>query len=271
MLRYKLSAIVAIVFYAGTARSQELFVYNEPASNMPAHSAGIRVSNWLMNETATGNINYHLIPEIMLGINNRLMLHGEAFISNRTNSLKAEGAGMYAKYRLFSHDNMYHHLRMAVFGRASTNNSDIHQEEIQTNAHNTGYQAGLIATQLLHKTALSLTMYYEQAYNNYGGNERPQAWPDKAINYNLSSGHLFFPKHYKGYKQTNLNVMVELMAQTLPANGHSFMDIAPSVQLIFNSQTRVDIGYRQQLYSSIQRTAPNGMLLRVEHLLFNVF
>lgn len=198
------------------------------------------------------------------------MLHAEAFISNRTGALKTEGGGLYAKYRFYSHDKMYHHLRMAVFGRASVNNSDIHQEEIQTNGHNTGYQAGYISTLLLHKTALSFTGYYEQAYNNYGGNEIPVNMADKAINYNLSSGHLFFPKHYTNYKQTNVNLMVEMMGQSLLSNGKLFLDIAPSVQLILNSQTRIDVGYRQQLYSNMQRTAPNGLLIRVEHLLFNV-
>lgn len=262
------TSLLTLLAFRGTA--QELFVYNEPASNMPARSAGIRVTNWIMGETGTNNINYHLLPEIMVGINNKLMLHAEAFISNRTQSLKAEGGGLYAKYRIYTHDNMYHHFRMAVFARGSMNNSDIHQEEIQTNAHNTGYQLGFIGTQLLHKTALSLTAYYERDYNNYGGNELPATLADRAMNFNLSSGHLFYPKHYKGYKQTNINVMVEAMSQVLPQNGKRFIDIAPSVQFIFNSQTRIDIGYRKELYSTMQRTAPNGLLLRVEHLLFNV-
>ena len=271
MLRCKIAGVALLALLSVHGQAQELFVYNEPASNMPARSAGIRITNWIMGETGTNNINYHLLPEIMVGVNHNLMLHAEAFISNRTQSLKAEGGGLYAKYRIYTHDKMYHHFRMAVFARGSMNNSDIHQEEIQTNAHNTGYQLGLISTQLLHKTALSLTAYYEHDYNNYGGNELPANLADKALNFNFSSGHLFYPVHYKGYKQTNINVMVEAMSQLLPQNGKRFIDIAPSVQFIFNSQTRIDIGYRQELYSSMQRTAPNGLLIRVEHLLFNVF
>jgi hypothetical protein len=49
------------------------------------------------------------------------------------------------------------------------------------------------------------------------------------------------------------------------------VDLAPAVQFIFNSQTRLDIGYKVQLYSDMQRVAPNGFMIRVEHLLFNVF
>ena len=52
-------------------------------------------------------------------------------------------------------------------------------------------------------------------------------------------------------------------------NGN-FLDLAPAVQFIFNSQSRLDIGYKFQLYSDMQRVAPNGFMIRFEHLLFNV-
>ena len=252
------------------ATGQELFTYCEPASNMPAKSVGIRLNNWLMHEDATGKENYHLIPEVMWGINKRLMLHLDAFISNTAGPMQAEGGGIYAKYRFYSKDGIYRHFRAAAFGRAATNIGSIHEDMIQINGHNTGYQAGMIATQLLHKTAISLTTYYERAYNNMGGNELPNGVANKAINYSVSVGRLLLPRAYTGYKQTNLNLMVELLGQSLPENEKYFADIAPSVQLIFNSQTRVDMGYRHELAGNMLRTGPNGFLLRMEHLLFNV-
>jgi len=263
---------VAAMIWLPHAYSQELFVYSEPASNMPAHSMGIRVSNWFMNETGagTGRINFHTIPELMWGVNKNLMIHAEGFLSNRNKGLSAEGAALYAKYRLYSKDGMYRHFRMAAFGRISTNNASIHQEEIETNGHNSGYELGLIGTQLLHKTALSVTVAYEQATNNAGNNEFPAYQPNKAINYSLSAGHLFLPVKYSSYKQTNMNAMVEVIGQYHPEDGKSFLDIAPAIQFIFNSQTRVDIGYKFQLASAMTRTAPTGLLIRVEHLLFNV-
>ena len=66
----------------------------------------------------------------------------------------------------------------------------------------------------------------------------------------------------------------ELFVFTEPASNmlaKSFLDIAPSVQFIINSQARIDIGYRRQLYSTMDRRAPNGMVLKFEYLLFNVF
>lgn len=270
MLRYKVLTVVCALCMLGKGYAQELFTYTEPASNMPAHSVGLRVTNWLMDEPATAHINYHLIPEVMVGVNNKLMLHVEGFFSNREGGMSAEGAGLYAKYRFLSRDNVYRHFRMAAFGRASTNNGNIHQEEIVTNGHNTGYQLGLISTQLLHKLALSGTAYYEHAYNNYKGNELPITMADQAINYSLSAGLLVLPKRYKGYNQVNMNVMMEILAQSQPDNGKQYVDIAPSLQFIFKSQMRVDIAYRRELYSNMLRSAPNGLLIRIEHLLFNV-
>ena len=253
------------------ADGQELFVYTEPASNMPAQSLGIRVSNWFMQDQQTAATNYHLIPEVMWGVNKKLMVHVEGFVSNRNKSLAIEGAAFYAKYRFFSKDKVYRHLRVAAFGRVAFNNSEIHQEEIETNGHNSGFEAGIIATQLLHKQAISTTISYEHATCNSVGNEFPSCQADKAINYTLSTGRLILPKNYTDYRQMNLNIMIECLGQYLPENGKSFMDATASLQFIFNSQTRVDVGYKRELYSNAQRTAPTGFLIRVEHLLFNAF
>ncbi len=270
MLQSKRVLLIAIGLLLSRAVSaQELFVYSEPASNMPAKSTGLRLTNWVMDESEAGRINYHLIPEVMWGVNRNLMIHAEGFISNREGALTAEGMGLYAKYRFLSIDDLYHHFRMAAFGRVSSNNGDIHQETIQSNGHNTGYQVGFVATQLLHKLALSATGYYEKAQNNFGGNEFPAAQPSQAANYVLSAGRLILPKKYTSYKQTNFNVMLELIGQFLPENGHHSVDIAPSIQFIINSQARLGIGYRQELFSDMVRTAPNGLLVRGEYLLFN--
>jgi hypothetical protein len=261
------AGLLASSFCAG---AQELFVYTEPASNMPAHTIGLRAGNWIMHEQESGRTNYHLIPEIMWGVNKNLMVHVEGFISNRNAGLAAEGLGLYAKYRFFSKDTLYRHFRAAAFGRITTNNAPIHQEEIMTNGHNSGLTLGLIATQLLHKQALSATLSYERAMDNFGGNEYPATQSRDAMNLALSTGRLFYPKKYSSYGQVNINGMVELLVQQHLGSDKRYVDIAPAVQFIFNSQTRVDIGYRHELYSNMERTAPNGLLLRVEHVLFNV-
>lgn len=251
------------------AKSQELFVYSEPASNMPAHSIGLRLNNWMMKETVGGAINYHLIPELMWGVNKNLMVHAEGFVSNRNREFGAEGGSLYAKYRFYSDDAVYRHFRMAAFVRTSYNNAPVHQDEIETNGHNSGYEIGWIGTQLLHKQAISASLSYEYAIMPSPVNGEIVR-SGHAVNYTLSTGRLILPASYKDYEQTNFNIMVELLGQYLPVSGKSYMDIAPSLQFIFNSQTRFDIGYRQPLYSRMDRTAPSGFLVRLEHVLFNV-
>ncbi len=255
-----------------SAPAQELFVYTEPASNMPAHSVGLRLNNWIMKETG-GSTNYHLLPEAMVGVNKNLMLHAEAFLSNRNkNSFTYEGFGFYGKYRFYTHDADHRHFRMAAFGRWSTNNSPIHQDEIETNGHNSGYELGGIGTQLLNRTAYSVTASFERATPNAGGKEvLPVGAARNAINTSLSVGQLFLPRIYKGYDQINLNGMVEVLSQWQPETGRYYVDLAPSVQAIFWSQTRLDIGYRFALSQQMERTAPSGFLVRVEHLLFGMF
>ena len=93
----------------------------------------------------------------------------------------------------------------------------------------------------------------------------------KAVNYTFSIGKLMLPKEYKDYNQTNINLMLEFLSQVNAGSGRYYIDLAPSVQMIFNSQSRVDIGYRKELSSTLLRTAPNGFFIRLEHNLFNVF
>jgi hypothetical protein len=256
----------------GILQAQELFVVTEPASNMAKGSVGLRLNNYLMKEQYTSGYNYHLLPEIMVGVSKNIMLHAEAFISNRNkNGLVAEGGSLYVKYRFLSMDDIQKHFRMAFYGRASINNSDIHQEEIETNGHNSGYELGIIATQLLHKVALSSSVSFEKAMDNGNQNKFPYSGRSAAVNYTFSAGKLVLPKEYTDYKQTNVNLMFEVMGQTNTGNGGSFLDIVPSMQLIFNSRSRIDFCYRQQLFSSLMRTAPNGFIVRFEHNFFNIF
>lgn len=251
------------------AQAQELFVFTEPASNMPMGSLGVRITGNVMKQKQEDGYNYRLLPELMWGVNKNLMIHAEGFTNNNDGGLAPEGFGVYGKYRFLSNEKVHSHFRMAAFGKISYNSSSIQQEEIDINGNNSGYQAGLIATQLLYKVAVSSAVSYVKATDNHH-NKFPASQSDHVINYTFSFGKLMLPKEYKDYKQTSLNFMFELLGQTLGGNGRSYFDAAPSIQLIFNSQARLDIGYRQQLYSSMLRSSPNGFLLRFEYLFFNV-
>ena len=264
---------ILVLFFSALAlkgNAQELFVVTEPASNMPTGSIGIRLAQSLMKENFKPGYNYHIMPEVMWGANKNLMIHTAAFISNRNKNLTTEGGSLYAKYRFLSKDDVHKHFRMAAFGRLSINNSDIHQEEINTMGHNSGYETGVVATQLLNKVAISASSSFEKAMNNSSINKFPTSQSNSATNYTLSFGRLMYPNKYKNYKQTNINLMVELMGQTLNENGRSFLDVVPSLQFIINSQARIDVAYIREIYSNMLRTAPNGLYLKLEYSFFNV-
>jgi len=262
---------VIFAFLSITTLSQELFSATEPASNRAARSIGVRVDNSIMDESATSKINYHLIPEIMAGVSKTFMVSAGMFFSNRSGVFRYEGGTVYAKYRFLSKDAVQKHFRMASFGRISYNNSDVHQEEINMYGHNTGAEWGIVATQLLRKVAVSSSLSVLKAMDNGNNNKFVYGLDNgKAVNYTFSIGKLMLPKEYTGYRQTNLNVMLEFLSQVNIGSGKYYLDIAPSVQMIFNSQARLDIGYRRQLGTTLSRTAPNGFFVRLEYNFFNV-
>ena len=263
--------LLACVCLGSMAQSQELFTFTEPASNMAAKSIGLRLNNYLMPERYTPIVNYYLVPEVMIGISRKLMVHGDVFLSKPGKALSADGGSVYGKYRFYSADDVQRHFRLAAYGRYSFNKSDIQQEEINLYGYNSGFEAGVIATQLLYKLALSSSVSLVKATDNgankflYGDDN------SKALNYTLSVGKLLLPKHYKDYRQMNVNGMLEFLNQYNLGSGKYYIDIAPSVQAIFNSVARIDVGYRQQLGSTFYGTATNGLFIRLEYNFFNVY
>lgn len=262
--------IIFLFIYSSRLLSQELFVFTEPASNMAAKSVGVRMMNMFGTEGTNKKINYHIMPEIMMGVNNKFMFHLQGFLSDVNNSFTAEGGSFYAKYRFLSNDDVHQHFRMALFGKASYNNALLHQEEIETSGHNSGFEGGLVATQLIHKVALSSSVSFENAiFNNVPPDRETQ--PNNALNYTLSVGRLMLPKEYTNYKQTNMNLMVELLGQKLVGSGKNFIDIAPSIQFIINSVARVDLGCRTQLAGNMGRTSTTIYVIKLEYNFFSVW
>lgn len=271
MKHLRLFAFIALILNPFWVISQELFVFTEPASNMPKGNLGIRLMGNVMKELVGTGYNTHVMPELMYGVTNKLMVHSTAFVSNRNFTFVGEGFGLYAKYKFFNRDEVKRHFRMATFARYSFNNADIHQEEINLIGHNSGYEIGMNATQLLNKVAISGGLSLIKAINNGNRYQFPINQSSSALYYTLSFGKLMLPKKYTGYNQTNVNLMCEFLGQSLLPNGKTYLDLAPSIQFIFLSKMRLDLAYRQELYKSMQRTAPSGFFFRLEYNFFNVY
>jgi len=251
------------------ATAQELYVFTEPASNMPTKSIGVRFTN-------EGMFNYpgyvsRTIPEVMIGFNKNLMMHAQAFLSDMDGKYRLEGGSLYAKYRFLSLDEAHSHFRAAAFGRISTSKRPTYTHDINLEGDNSGVQGGLIFTQLLHKLALSSTLGYAHAFENNNRQVAGMPQPKNMLSYSLSSGYLVLPVVYKDYNQPNFNIYLELLGKTDPSSGQSYLDIAPAIQMILNSKTRIDLGYRFQATGNMDnRYTKNMYLLRAEFNFFNV-
>lgn len=269
-MRTFLMIFVVATFTCNHIFSQELFLVTDPASNVPANSLALNIMQSAFKEKIKSGTNYHFMPEITYGINKNLMVRASAFISTRSDALYAEGGSFMAKYRFYSEDDLNSHFRLAAYGRYSFNRADIHQEQIEILGHNTGYEGGLIATKLIKKLAISSSISFEKALDNNPNHPFPTTQGNSATNYSLSLGKLMYPKKYISFKQTNINLMCEFVGQTINQNGKSYLDVVPAIQFIFNSQARLDLAYRQELISTMTRSAPNGVYLNLYYTFFNL-
>lgn len=266
--------ILLTILLGGTSlQAQELYVFTEPASNMPAHSISAKLSAVYMPPQPWNDRSMQrYTPELMLGINKKLMLHtGLTFSNVHTTNFRWESAYLYGKYRFISKDELHSHFRMAVFGEAAYSRSPFHNEEVSLQGDKSGLQVGLIATQLWNKFALSGTASHTQVLHE-SRNSKVQYIPSRiyqAMNYSLSAGYLLLPFNYTDYKQTNLNLYTEVLAQQTLDRSRYYVDVAPAVQLIFNSNAKLNLGYRFQVGGNMVRMSESSWLISFERTFLN--
>ncbi|WP_454804353.1 hypothetical protein [Mucilaginibacter phyllosphaerae] len=250
------------------AHAQELYVNTEPASNMAARSLGIRLEN--QGFSMGGAFKNRTTLETMYGASGKLMVHGAGYLSNfYQHNQRFEGGSFYAKYRFLSIDSVQTHFRGAVFGKAAVSRNPYMMQEIALEGDNSGLQGGVVFTQLLHKLAVSGSASYLRGLDSDNPHGAITGAKD-ALAYTLSAGYLVLPKQYKSYNQVNVNLYAELLGKTNPGYGQSYLDVAPAVQLIFNSVCRLDFSYRTPLYNNMLRNSANMYLVRFEYNFFNL-
>lgn len=267
--------IIFILVCSLRANSQELYVYSEPASNMPARSLSAKLSSNYIGKKAGSDDRFmqRYTPELMFGINKNWMLHvGASFADMHTTNFRWESVYLYGKYRFLSKDELHSHFRMAVFADAAYSRSPFRFDELSLQGDKSGVQLGVIATQLWGKFALSGTVSHTQALHKDRNNKSVVFTPSRiyqAMNYSLSGGYLVLPLQYTDYKQTNLNIYTELLAQQSLDRKAYYVDMAPAIQLIFNSNAKLNIGYRFQLDGDMQRMTRNSWLVAFERTFLN--
>jgi len=244
-------------------------VFTEPASNMPAKSVSAKWSTKWLNSDHSGRTEQRHTPEVMLGLNKQWMVHVAGTFSDMYSSnVRWESMRLYAKYRFLSIDDVHEHFRMAAFGEATHSVNPVTYEEVSLDGDQSGVMGGIIITQLWKKLAVSGTGSFAQVTS-----KKPkyieEAYPWQALNYSLSAGYLVLPFEYTSYKQTNLNLYVELLGQQTLDRKQHYLDLAPAVQLIFNSNAKLNVGHRFQLNSDMHRMAKKSWLVSFEYVFLN--
>ena len=253
--------------------AQELYPFTEPASNMPARSMSLKMSVMLGKGVHGNRLEQRYSPEVMFGLSKKWMVHAGLTFSNMyENFYYYESARVYAKYRFFSKDEVHKHFRMAAFGMAAYSRNHLQHNELNLMGEHSGVQAGLIATQLWNKLAVSATGSLIEVLDKKRNDKIfPQQYAFESLNYSLSAGYLVLPVNYKDYNQTNLNIYAELLGgRNLDWKYERYyLDLAPSVQLIFKSTGKLNLGYRFQLKSDIYRNMKNYWMISYEHIFLN--
>lgn len=252
-----------------TGSSQELYVYTEPASNMPAKSLSAKLTGKFVKGLHSNRTEQRIMPEIMLGLSKKWMVHLSATFSDMYSSnIRWESAKLYAKYRFLSKDDVHSHFRMAAFGEIAHSVNPVFYDELNLTGDQSGVSGGIVATQLVNKLAVSGSASYLHVLT-----EKPAYFPDvypyDAFNYTASAGFLLLPFEYTGYKQINVNLYTELLGQQLLDKKMFYIDLAPAVQFIFNSNAKLNVGYRWQLNSNMHRMSKKQWLIGFEYVFLN--
>jgi len=282
--------LYSILFFsvAGSTLAQELFPHVDPASNIPKGVLGIRLVNEGFNEVNQFRSSQSL--RFMFGISSKFMFtqsfnfsnhHGRKFPSDfivndgtigyhthgvqkgKRYPYQLDNFNLNLKYRFLSIDGTKNHFRMSGYLELAGGKEAHDEAEPNLMGDNGGIGAGVTATKLKNRFAVSLTVggILPQPYSYQRKDSTLEVKYGKAINYSLSMGLLCLPIKYKNYKQTNVNLYCEFVGKTyqgakvyskskeiaianVPAlEGGSYLEIRPSIQFIFNSNLRIDFSY----------------------------
>ena len=260
-LQYTVFLLLLLSFFS---HSQELYINTEPASLIPKGTKVVRLhhhSIFLNEDSEPGSQSSAriLIPQISYGISKNIMVSAAFQISNNPFDVTANsgfnGFKLYSKQRILSTDKQKYHTRLSSFikytnhGKWNSPNYKFMKNNYDLDFQDSGLELGLIATQLIKKLAVSVTSGFGVISNKTSDG----TYDDKNFNSwhnSISAGYLLFPRKYKSYKQTNFNIYLEYLTSSIissqyPSRYSKFMStVAPGVQFIIMSRSRLDFGYK---------------------------
>ena len=282
-MKFKSIITLLLLLLINRTYSQELYINTEPASLIPKGTKVIRLHHhtiFLNDSNEPGSVNSAklLISSISYGISKKIMVSASFQLSNNPfDPLPNNGFNgfkLYSKQRILTTDKEKYHTRLSSFikyanhGKWNRPNYKFISNNYDLDFQDTGVEVGLIATQLVNKLAISVTSGFGIISNNTADG----TYDDKkfnSIHNSISAGYLLFPRKYKSYKQTNFNIYLEyltnsILSKNYPSRYNKFMStIAPGIQFIIMSRSRLDFGYKIRGNNS-----PNEFLIKLTYLVY---
>ena len=249
--------ILVIIF--NDSYSQELYINSEPASLIPKGTKVVRLSysNIIIDESnSLGDVAnaFLMTPSLAYGLSKKIMISASFQFANKpykqglVPNFGFNGFKFYSKQRIYTTDKQKNHTRLSSFLKYSFHKDNFMKGNIDLDLQNKGFELGLIGTQLIKKLAISITSAYTRA--NDINDDSNNLINLSTFKNSLSAGYLLLPRKYKSYKQTNFNLYLEyltntVMNKTFPVRYNRFSStLAPGLQFVILSRSRLDFSYK---------------------------
>ena len=258
--------VLFLSFIPSLSSAQELYINTEPASLIPKGTKVVRLNHhsiFLNGTNIMGGIGNAIImsPSISYGLSKKIMVSGSFQFSNKPYeqdmmpNFGFSGFKLYSKQRILTTDKQKYHTRLSSFIKYSYHDNKFMKDNLDIELQDTGFEFGIIGTQLINKLAISVTSALTRISNidekyTSGSTVKWQKINLNTIQNSISAGYLLFPRKYKSYKQTNFNLYLEYLTNTIltrnfPDRYHKFSStLAPGIQFIIMSRSRLDFSYK---------------------------
>ena len=277
--------ILFLLIHTYILSAQELYINSEPASLIPKGTKVVRLTNsniFLDGSNIMGSIGNAFIvtPSLSYGISKKIMLSGSIQFANKpyeqdmTPNFGLNGFKIYSKQRILSTDKQKYHTRLSSFIKYSYHEDKFMKDNIDIDLQDTGFELGLIGTQLINKLAISITTAITRISNidekfTQGSTVKWQTTNLNTFKNSISAGYLLFPRKYNSYKQTNFNLYVEYLTNTIlnenfPVRYNKFRStFAPGIQFIIMSRSRLDFSYKIR-----KGDMPEEFLIKLTYIIY---
>ena len=277
--------ILFFLTYSYKITAQELYINSEPASLIPKGTKVVRLTNsniFLDGYNIMGSIGNAFIvtPSLSYGLSKKIMLSGSIQFANKPYeqdmmpNFGLNGFKLYSKQRILTSDKQKYHTRLSSFLKYSYHENKFIKDNLDLELQDTGLELGIIGTQLINKLAISITTAITRISNideklTQGSTVKWQTTNLNTFKNSISAGYLLFPRKYNSYKQTNFNLYIEYLTNTIlnkefPLRYHKFSStFAPGIQFIILSRSRLDFSYKIR-----KGDMPEEFLIKLTYIIY---